>query len=51
MTEKEVYKKLDEVDNVQEEKDIKNDLYGTKEYVRISDINKEIARNWKKEKK
>ena len=28
-----------------------NDLYGTEEYVRISDINKEIARNWKKEKK
>lgn len=37
--------------NVQEEKDIKNDLYGTEEYVRISDINKEIARNWKKEEK
>ena len=42
---------IDYVNNVQEEKDIKNDLYGTEEYVRISDINKEIARDWKKKEK
>ena len=33
----------DQYNNVQEEKDIKNDLYGTEKYVRISDVNKEIA--------
>jgi hypothetical protein len=37
----------DEYNDVQEEKDIKNDLYGTEKYVRISDVNKEIAKEWK----
>jgi len=36
----------DEYNDVQEEKDIKNDLYGTEKYVRISDVNKEIAEEW-----